>query len=1011
MSNFGNYSEIPPTLLTTGAAPIRVDGGRVTTFMLDSALEIANVSVIDGPAYGNATVNPDNTIALVLSGSDYSGSLSMTMEVTYSDGSTEIISPQLEVAAPTQEAGWGAGDHYMLATDDNGDVIVETGDNHRKVFVSGSEEALTRADIAALEGLTEADITTDWLIDNPEYGGSEGMALSSDAGMDLWYGIAGRFTEPNSHWLLFERGYEYTDVGRLVGRGAMGEDPLHPIHITSYGTGTRPVIESGFRVYQEYSSNVVISDLEFSEGALILSGKNIIFEDSHFTKGEVIFQGSNNLTIRDSQIANVAKDAPTAPDAEWSPHSDRTSGLYIEDMEGLLIEGSLFDHNGWVDGYDGTSAAGQPPSMFSHNIYIQFNTTDVTFRDNITMQGASFGAQFRGGVYAEDNVFLDNNVAVNFLGGDYQGAGPIGNFTLFADNLVTSAAHKIADMIGALTWGIDNQARNSTILDNIVAHLADPNNPEELLEKETPGFALRNAYDPYFDDTTIYNWAAGNDVGADGDTSLNDQNVDGLDPATLIQTTIQNYAAALLGQPDATIADLATHLRGIADSGGDISHVADDIIAFFQAGFGIEPGGDGSATTHRFIPDDLAGGIRWDNRLNWDKEELPDAGDNVDLGGNWVNFGGTTTLNNLDLGTGGKLTVGHGKISVNGLLQAGEADGQITIDGAGQFWANGYSETNALGIDVNGGRFANTGAVTGTIQLTASGGQTLLGVDGARFDINVDSDLTVTGSNTKIGFDGIANDIATLGMSDGSGLTFNADAEGFSTVREFRSGYFDQAAPAVRSGVALDGTLEIDLTAYTGVATSFTLVNVDALSGAFDSVLVTGLATNQNAIVTIDYASDEVRLEIRDGGTGETSIVLEGDGADGSDEDQDLWSALTYAGTTGTPDDTDTQVVTDTQQMPDTQPVTDGAAPVMGTDGNDVLSGGDGNDTLDGGAGDDILDGGAGEDVLIGGEGSDTADYSRSLSDLVVDLGNLLNNAGDAAGDSFDSIENVIGGS
>jgi len=93
VSNFGNYSEIPPTLLTTGAAPIPVDGGRVTTFMLDSALDITNVSVIDGPAHGNATVNPDNTIALVLSGSDYSGSLSMTMEVTYSDGSTEIISP------------------------------------------------------------------------------------------------------------------------------------------------------------------------------------------------------------------------------------------------------------------------------------------------------------------------------------------------------------------------------------------------------------------------------------------------------------------------------------------------------------------------------------------------------------------------------------------------------------------------------------------------------------------------------------------------------------------------------------------------------------------------------------------------------------------------------------------------------------------------------------------------------------------------------------------------------
>ncbi|MTH99397.1 M10 family metallopeptidase C-terminal domain-containing protein [Roseibium sp. RKSG952] len=88
-------------------------------------------------------------------------------------------------------------------------------------------------------------------------------------------------------------------------------------------------------------------------------------------------------------------------------------------------------------------------------------------------------------------------------------------------------------------------------------------------------------------------------------------------------------------------------------------------------------------------------------------------------------------------------------------------------------------------------------------------------------------------------------------------------------------------------------------------------------------------------------------------------------------------------------------------------------------DGNDALYGGGGNDTIMGGAGDDILDGGdgddvlmgqAGEDVFRGGEGSDTVDYSNeSPFQLIVNLERNFASGGTASGDSFDSIENLIG--
>ena len=88
-------------------------------------------------------------------------------------------------------------------------------------------------------------------------------------------------------------------------------------------------------------------------------------------------------------------------------------------------------------------------------------------------------------------------------------------------------------------------------------------------------------------------------------------------------------------------------------------------------------------------------------------------------------------------------------------------------------------------------------------------------------------------------------------------------------------------------------------------------------------------------------------------------------------------------------------------------------------DGNDALYGGRGNDTINGGAGDDTLDGGDGNDLLRGqdgvdvfrgGAGIDTVDYSQeSPFQLLVNLQTNVANGGTASGDTFYSIENLIG--
>ncbi|MBV7257405.1 cadherin domain-containing protein [Pacificimonas sp. WHA3] len=83
-----------------------------------------------------------------------------------------------------------------------------------------------------------------------------------------------------------------------------------------------------------------------------------------------------------------------------------------------------------------------------------------------------------------------------------------------------------------------------------------------------------------------------------------------------------------------------------------------------------------------------------------------------------------------------------------------------------------------------------------------------------------------------------------------------------------------------------------------------------------------------------------------------------------------------------------------------------------GNGGQDILDGGTGDDVLFGGAGDDVLRAGQGDDILIGGSGNDTVDYSH-LATYATYVNIYLDheefNTEDAAGDTYESIENITG--
>ena len=82
---------------------------------------------------------------------------------------------------------------------------------------------------------------------------------------------------------------------------------------------------------------------------------------------------------------------------------------------------------------------------------------------------------------------------------------------------------------------------------------------------------------------------------------------------------------------------------------------------------------------------------------------------------------------------------------------------------------------------------------------------------------------------------------------------------------------------------------------------------------------------------------------------------------------------------------------------------------LTGNVGANHIWGGVGNDTLNGGDGDDWLFGEAGSDTLNGGNGTDGVSYSASSAGVTVNLLTPASNTGDAAGDTFTSIEKVTG--
>lgn len=780
--------------------------------------------------------------------SGFTGSETFHLVFGESKGAAPEIEVAIEVVESFMDEGWGSGEHYVLARDADGWSIAEPGENHRVVHVSKT-------------GSPTGDGFT------PETAMTPKAYQALLATLDLDPTARRSPTDPASWHVLFERGHDY---GRYSPGFADGEDALHPFVIGAYGEGARPVFQRPLRFWGESYNDVLVRDIEFSvsdstkkkikamNGIDILyeGHSNLMFENvliSPYNSGVRVQSDSDDITFYRTTILDAHRETPGGKNETWNATiQNRISGIYVNHVDGLLVEGSLIDYNGWREGYnpEGGKSGVQPPSKYSHDLYVNSHSADVTLRDNIFSRAASFGVQLRPGGVVDGNLFFDNNAALAALAG--------ANDTLILDSVIAHPASKVAPDIGAQGWGIGASGAGA-VVETIVAHDGDGLGDGQRGVRNALNFN-KGAEERYVvEDVTIFNW--GREPDATPRLSQNDRDA-------AFDATLDLYAATALGN-GADRLDLIELWRERDHDDWGAGPDAGDAVAFFRSAFGYAPLDAAPARTVIFEADPAAEGFRWDNRLNWSDDIAPQSGDRVLLDGHWVSYGPETLrLATLDLGEGGSLRVAQALVEVveEGGLNAGRLGGRVETDNAGQFIFKGYDDADALSLSVFGGRAANTGVVSGALDVSVSGGQMLLGDGAARFELREGARLSIDGQGGLIGFDGVDAAVSELVLAGGE-LSFIFEEGGVSGISEIRSGRNGAAAPQVTSHASFEsGVLTLDLSELSAVNYDrrFALVDVDKLLGGLGQIDVRMLGAFQGAHPTLvwDDAAAAIYLDI-----------------------------------------------------------------------------------------------------------------------------------------------------
>lgn len=251
-------------------------------------------------------------------------------------------------------------------------------------------------------------------------------------------------------FLLFRRGDSWRGMtlgdGRVARRFKSGRDAEHRLVVGSYGDSTeRPRFEVDTHFFDDdgngrsflafvglafVSYPKIPGDPDFdgaSGGAIRVVGaesRDILLEDNYVEYGEFVLQNATDLEVRHNVVWRSYHVGTCAYNADGSPNLNgssefRPSGIFAGGVDGLVIEGNVWDENGY-----NPDVAEACATIYNHDLYLSGNDRLVV-RDNLILRASSIGLKMAANstgasqdILIENNLFAEGEIGLGMGGND-----------------------------------------------------------------------------------------------------------------------------------------------------------------------------------------------------------------------------------------------------------------------------------------------------------------------------------------------------------------------------------------------------------------------------------------------------------------------------------------------------------------------------------------------------------------------------------------------------------------
>ncbi len=330
--------------------------------------------------------------------------------------------------------------------------------------------ALVQSDSRIVYVSTSGDNSTgeNYTPDSPEVGSNPFEPAGAVMAYATYVAAFAELRDGYPDILLFKRGDTWSTHPNYAKIDKGGRSQAERLIVGAYGTsGARPILQDTEVAFIIRSSFVVVADLELEavgRGPTNTGYNGVEFEFSttdtllegnyiHNFKSNVVCQSSDS--IGNPVISNIALRRNVIADA-WGSNGAHGQGLYTHQINDLLLEENVWDHNGWEETY-------HPMTVFDRSIYLS-RTGGTIVRGNVFARGSSADQMRRGGRY-EYNLSLQNPGGIS-LGHSQSVVDSTSSvkYNVFLDG------HDVSGTPSAFGVAVGNRQVNTVVHDNIIAH-------------------------------------------------------------------------------------------------------------------------------------------------------------------------------------------------------------------------------------------------------------------------------------------------------------------------------------------------------------------------------------------------------------------------------------------------------------------------------------------------------------------------------------------------------------